>query len=127
MKWVYTWIKNNLSSDIVIFERDAILSGKAKNTYTLTVPLAILEVEIFDENNIPFEPYTSVPMITKTERLLTWGVGEIVWIYPQAGKITHAKLGESSWKTTSWMDTIELLAGYQISIGTIVRDYGVSL
>ncbi len=116
---------NNLAADIAIFDRETMLSRKLTSKYTRTVPLAVLEVEIFNEDNIPSEPYTSVPTLSKTERLLEWGVQEVVWIYPQVGKITRAKQGESVWTTTPWQETFELLGRYEFSAGTVVQDFGV--
>lgn len=87
---------NNLSSNMVIFDRTSILAERAKSKYTSTLPRAILVVEIFDEEAIPSEPFTWVPELAKTERLMAWGVPEVVWIYPQLGKIIWAWPGDKS-------------------------------
>ncbi|NJO03699.1 MAG: hypothetical protein HC880_20310 [Bacteroidia bacterium] len=108
--------KNNLASDIAIFDRAEFYAQKLSNHYTQTIPKVVVEVEVYDEDNLTTDPFTSVPIIKKP-KTAGLGVEEVIWVFPQLEKTTYARRREEDWITTHWSKNLKLLRQLRFFLG----------
>ena len=96
---------DNLSIDFAILDKKDIDFSNVENKYLHFAPKAIIEVDTkADLNSAEGMDY----YMTKTQKMLDFGVEEVVWVFTNSKKILVAKQGVS-WLTVNWSDDIEVL------------------
>jgi hypothetical protein len=93
---------DNLSIDIAILDKKDIDFANIQNKYLHFAPKAVIEVDTkVDEFNIEYT-------MTKTQKMLDFGVEQIVWVLTNSKKIIVAR-PNVPWLTVNWHDDIEIL------------------
>ncbi len=95
---------NNLSSDISIY-RKVDLKKKLNNKYLEIPPKIAIEVD----TKIEVSEQSAYEYINlKTQKLLDFGVEQVIWVFTESKKILVAKSGED-WLTKDWNKQIQIL------------------
>jgi hypothetical protein len=104
-------IGDNPSIDMAIFRKGQLKKEDLGVKYFNIAPAAIIEVDTKAtlESNETFDYY-----LTKTQKLLDFGVEEVFWFFTNAKKIMIAKQHQP-WITVDWCDDVEIL-GCQLNI-----------
>ncbi|MDZ7877817.1 MAG: Uma2 family endonuclease [Saprospiraceae bacterium] len=97
--------KNNLSADIAMFDKTTFPSAFfMHDTYSDKAPNVIIEVDSnANLEDLPFDYFSN-----KTDKLMLWGVQEVIWVFTKSRKIMVA-LPNKAWLTVNWDDDIEIL------------------
>lgn len=115
---------NNLSSDIAIYDKAILQKTPLKNKYFDTPPLAVVEVDTNAELKGFEQPMSYY--FRKTQKLLDFGVQEVVWISTESGKVMIARQ-QQDWITMDWQKSVTLLEQYTFSITALLKAEGVTL
>ena len=114
--------RTNLSADIVVYDkaeiRQVLLTGK----YLEIPPLAVIEIDIQAETadlGITQLDYYSI----KTQKLLDFGVKEVIWFFSGIKKVLVAKAGQD-WQMADWNKVIRLLVACEFSLATLLEEEG---
>ena len=65
-------------------------------------------------------------LFKKTQKLLDFGVGKVVWITTHSRKVTVAT-PKANWQVMDWDKEVEVLDGMSFNIGEYLTDEGVTL
>jgi Uma2 family endonuclease len=108
---------NNFSLDIAIFPQAALSLQTASVGYIDFPPNAVIEVDTKADPGVAEQmDYYH----TKTQSLLDFGVGEVLWIFTHSRKIMHAKANQP-WIIVNWTDEVAIL-GHTMVIDAILAD-----
>jgi Uma2 family endonuclease len=108
---------NNLSLDLCIYLRKDFSFEKLENKYINTPPKVVIEVDTkADQDILDFSNY----YVTKTQKLLDFGVEQVLWIYTDQKKVMVAQ-AEGSWLIINWTDEITVL-GQTFTIQQIIDE-----
>lgn len=116
--------RNNLSSDIGIYEKTVLTADKI-NTHYPTVP-AKLVVEIdtqADFENI--DPNTYIHK--KTQKLLDFGVEKVIWIFTNSQKIMLAERSSDQWYIQNWDKDATLIENHVFNISQYLAAEGITI
>ena len=98
-------LNENLSLDLVVYPRTAISLNTSRNRYLQNPPLMVLEVDTkADAEILKHMDYYH----EKTQRMLDFGVEQVVWLYTSTRKVMVARPNRP-WLTVNWTDEIEIL------------------
>lgn len=103
-------ISNNInpSLDLSIFPKNALSFKNVTNNYITTPPTAVIEVDTkADVEAFELEGKGNYYLV-KTQRLLDFGVEEVIWIFSRLEKVMVARPGQP-WLTVGWKDEIEVM------------------
>ena len=117
--------KTNISSDIVVYEKETIRNVSLKGKYLEILPLAVIEIDIqgdLKDFNISGMDYYSM----KTKKLVDFGVKEIFWIFSKSKQIFIAKAGQDG-IITDWNKEINILENYKFSLHNILSKEGFTI
>ena len=109
--------QKNLSVDLGIYAKKDLKLKDLINKYLTIPPKIVIEIdtkadpEIFKHSNY----YTP-----KTQRLLDFGVEQVVWLFTDSEKVTLAS-NNAPWITVNWSDQISVL-GQQFTIEKVLND-----
>ena len=108
---------NNLAADIGFIPRNEPFKVENfSNKYLNKAPKYVIEIDTKADPSIQKEiDYYH----RKTQRLLDFGVEQVVWIYTDSKKVTVA-LPNQAWLTVNWSDEIGL-HGHTFSIQSIIE------
>jgi hypothetical protein len=98
--------KNNLSLDMIILDRKDIDFGNLQNKYLTFAPKIVIEVDTKAE--MPADITTDFYFHNKTQKMLDFGVSQVVWIFTNIKKIMVAEPNKP-WFIVNWTDEIEIL------------------
>ena len=115
---------SNLSSDIAIYEKAAIQRARLKNQYFDIPPRVAIEVDTKADTssfNTPADYYH-----TKTEKLFTFGVEQVVWFFSENRKVTIAH-PQQDWITKDWNKPVTILNQYTFSVADLIEAGGIEL
>jgi hypothetical protein len=113
--------KSRRNLDLAVFDkkkfadRDALFSDK----YAQTPPEIVFEIDTkadLSEFEDPANYYHR-----KTDQLLGYGVGKVVWIFTGTRKYLFAEPGKK-WSIGNWSDDIELLPGVLLNIEKLLEE-----
>ncbi|NJO92645.1 MAG: Uma2 family endonuclease, partial [Chloroflexia bacterium] len=111
--------KNNISSDIAIFERDKFFGKKPQVKYTTVTPKVIIEIDtkadLSNFDNI-MEYYQ-----VKTNKLFKFGVEKVFWVLTKNKQIIEA-VPNDNWLVKEWDKEIEILENISFSIDQLLKD-----
>lgn len=114
--------KNNLSTDIGIYQSEKLPGSALTNHYLKIPPLIAIEIDtkasMISFNN-PADYYHK-----KTQKLLNFGVEKVIWIFSESKKIMIAASGED-WVTSDWHKEINLLEGVDLRLAEILKKRGI--
>jgi Uma2 family endonuclease len=112
---------NNFSCDLVIFE-DAVLNTlENSNKYFPVPPKIIVEVDTdADLSEVNFVRY----MLSKTKKLLNFGVEKVVWVFSEYQKVMIA-VPNGDWITRDWDKDIEILDGDSVNLAELFKSKGI--
>lgn len=96
----------NLSEDIAIFHKEDLRKNPLKNKYFDYPPKVCIEVD----TNADLSSFESENhyYYNKTQKLLDWGVEEVIWVYSAFKKVMVTK-NNADWITHNWDKEIEVL------------------
>jgi hypothetical protein len=113
----------NFAADISIYERSQFLSQGLSPKYTQKIPLAIVEVD----TKANFSDFTEAEYFQlKTEKLLQYGVNQIVWFFTKSQKVMICKKGEKQWIISDWTENIEILDA-NFSLKSLLDEEGIDM
>jgi hypothetical protein len=112
---------NNFSCDLVIFE-DAVLNTlENSNKYFPVPPKIIVEVDTdADLSEVNFVRY----MLSKTKKLLNFGVEKVVWVFSEYQKVMIA-VPNGDWITRDWDKDIEIIDGDAVNLAELFKSKGI--
>ena len=116
-------VNNNLSGDIVIYDRTA-LPNLMIDTHYLSLPPKIdIEIDV----NIDTADFTEQTYIyRKTDRLLSWGVEKVIWVLSESKKVIVAEQGKD-WLLIDWSKDIEIIDGIKFNVSQYLEKSGVTV
>jgi hypothetical protein len=114
-------IRNNLSGDIIIYDRTT-FSNAIIDTHYLNLPPKIdIEIDV----NIDTTDFTEQTYIyRKTDRLLSWGVEKVIWVLSASKKVIVAEQGKD-WLIVDWSKDIEIIDGIKFNVSQYLEKSGV--
>ncbi|MFN4146519.1 MAG: Uma2 family endonuclease [Runella sp.] len=116
---------NNLSSDIVIYDRELFTSLPVSKKYLTKPPLTVIEIDIkADTEAFGMSEVDYYSM--KTKRLLEFGVKELVWFFTANQQQMVARPGQD-WVISDWDKTITILDEYSFSMKGLLDQNGFKL
>ncbi|GGN10461.1 hypothetical protein GCM10010967_52910 [Dyadobacter beijingensis] len=111
--------KNNLASDIMIFDKDVLTIDKIDLHYAQVPPTICIEVD----TQVELEDTTESAYVTlKTMKLLEFGAEKAVWFFTETRKVMIATPG--SWSTFDWDHEVALMPGALCNVGQYLRSKG---
>lgn len=114
--------KNNLASDIVIYDKKKLQDYQLQNKYINLPPRIVIEVDVQAEAREPFENQGYVHK--KIDKLLAFGVETVIWYFSDSRKVIIAQ-PDQSWELTGWDKTIQLFEKYEFSLTDLIEKDGV--
>lgn len=116
--------KNNLSSDIAIYEKSVLTADKINKHYADVPAKLVIEVDT-DVDFEDIDPNTYIH--TKTQKLLDFGVEKIIWIFTNSQKLMVAERSSDKWYIQNWDNDIELMDGHIINIAQYLAAEGITI
>lgn len=99
--------KNNiLSLDMIILDKKDIDFSNLQNKYLDFAPKVVIEVDTKAE--MPADITADYYFHNKTQKMLDFGVSQVVWIFTNIKKIMVAEPNKP-WLIVNWADEIEIL------------------
>ncbi len=105
--------RNNLSADIAIYDKAVLKDRKPQKKYFDIPPLVNIEIDT-DADLSDFENPLNY-YHTKTQKLLDFGVQQVIWFFTDSRKVTVA-YPQKAWMTMDWNHEIELFEKYSFSL-----------
>lgn len=114
---------NNLSGDILIYDRANFSIESINKNHFSTPPKIVVEVDIaVDTKDLSNEGYVH----SKTRKLLAFGVEKVIWI-TTSGKTVLVATPHDDWQIKDWQKEIELLDGVFFNIGRYLQEEGLDM
>ena len=115
-------INNNLSGDIVIYDRATLYNTKIDTHYLDVPPKIDIEIDVsIDTTDFSEQTY----IYKKTDRLLSWGVAKVIWVLSASKKVIVAEQGKD-WLLVDWSKDIEIINGIKFNISQYLEKSGVN-
>ncbi|ACT94589.1 hypothetical protein [Dyadobacter fermentans] len=111
--------KNNLSSDILVFDYNVLTIDEINLRYAQVPPIISVEVDTRIElENVAESKYVAM----KTMKLLNFGVKKVIWFFTETKQIMIATPG--NWATFGWDHEVALMPGALCNVGQYLRSKG---
>jgi Uma2 family endonuclease len=115
--------KNNLSCDLVVFEKTALATIPHDNHYYAIPPKIVIEVDTDgDFTDSSFEQY----FFEKSKKLLDFGAEKVIWILTASQTVTVAT-PDGKWVTQHWNKPIEILEGEILVLTDIFHENEIKI
>ena len=112
--------RNNLSGDIVIFDKDVLTIDKIDKHYSKVHPKISIEIDL----DVELDTFTESGYIAiKTHKLLEFGADKVIWFLTKSKKVLIVTKGNDP-KTLDWNQDIEILDGINVNVGKYLKDTG---
>ncbi|MFN4144838.1 MAG: Uma2 family endonuclease [Runella sp.] len=113
--------RNNLSGDILIYDRSIFSVKTADKHYLLLPPKIQIEVD----TNADLKHFGTMEnyLTLKTQKLLDFGVEKVIWILSEEKKVLIA-LQKEDWLMIDWHKSVEILDGFSFNVGQYLKDEG---
>lgn len=111
--------KNNLSGDIVIYDK-SVLPVKSADKHYISVPPKI-QIEVDIDAHLGTFGTPDGYIYTKTDKLLQFGVEKVIWLTSESRKVLVATKDEN-WSIIDWNKDIEIVNGISFNIGKYLKD-----
>ncbi len=116
-------IRNNLSGDIVVYDRKTLPNSMIDTHYINLPPKIDVEIDV----NIDTTYFTEQTYIyRKTDKLLSWGVEKVIWVLSVSKKVIIAEQGKD-WLIVDWSKDIEIIDGVKFNVSQYLEKLGVNL
>lgn len=116
--------KNNLSSDIAIYEKRVLTADKIDKHYADVPAKLVIEIDTdADFENI--DPNTYIHK--KTQKLLDFGVEKIIWVFTTSQKVMVAERTSDKWYIQNWDKEVELIEGHIFNIAQYLASEGITI
>ncbi len=113
--------RNNLSGDIVIYEK-AILPVKSADKHYISIPPKIqIEVDL-DASTENFESPDNY-IYAKTNKLLEFGTEKVIWVLSATKKVLVAT-PNADWQVIAWNKDIEIIDNITFNVGKYLLEEG---
>ncbi len=114
--------KNNLSTDIGIYETHILKPESLTNQYLSIAPKIAIEVDTKADMSQFVNPMDYYHQ--KTSKLLEFGTEKVVWVATESKKVMVA-MPNQDWFTTDWDKSIALLPDLSINIAALLAERGI--
>lgn len=111
--------KNNLSGDIVIYDK-SVLPVKSADKHYISVPPKI-QIEVDIDAHLGAFSTPDGYIYTKTDKLLQFGVEKVIWLMSESKKVLVATKDEN-WSIIDWNKDIAIANGISFNIGKYLKD-----
>lgn len=113
--------KSRRNLDLAIFDKNkfADRADLFSNKYAQAPPEIVIEIDTKADLNEFDDPANYYHR--KTEQLLQYGVGKIVWIFTGTRKYLFAEPGQK-WSISNWSDDLELMPGIVLNIEKLLEE-----
>ena len=112
--------RNNLSGDIVIFDKNVLTIDKIDKHYAKVHPKISIEIDL----DIELDTFTEDGYITiKTKKLLDFGADKVIWFLTQSKTVLIAT-DDGNWQTIDWSNDVEILDGISCNVGKYLKEKG---
>jgi Uma2 family endonuclease len=116
---------NNISSDIVIFDKETLKNRENKGKYFDIPPLVVLEIDIeADAKDFGLSEFDYYSM--KTKSLLDFGVTEVFWFFSASKQVAIARPNQD-WIIANWDKEFVVLGEYKFSLEKLLEKEGFKL
>ena len=114
--------KNNLSGDILLYEKSVLPVTSADRRYIPIAPKIHIEVDIDadTEDFVSGESY----VYAKTQKLLDFGTEKVIWVLSETRKVLLAQ-PDRDWQVIDWHKPVEVLEGTTIAVGAYLKEAGL--
>ncbi len=114
--------KNNLASDIFIYDKKVLTAEHINNKYANVTPKIAIEVDVAVEfeGGLTFENYTGA----KNSHLLKFGAEKVLWILTKEKKVWVETLKDGL-QILDWNTDIEIFDGITFNIGEYLKSEGI--
>lgn len=106
--------------DIAVFRKRDLLRKGIKDKYSEIPPL--LAIEIDTKASLEDFSHPEQYFHTKTDQLLDFGVGQVLWIFTASEKFMIAEKGKR-WETGNWEEDLALHFGIQLNIRRLLDEF----
>lgn len=114
---------SNLSNDIAVFDQ-ASLPIPLDDKYFSVPPRVVIEVDV--KIDLPANVSETEYVYDKTQKMLDFGVGKVIWILTKTRRTLIAQPNER-WILTDWDDSVAVLPGCSFELNPLLRSKGVIL
>jgi Uma2 family endonuclease len=113
-------LRDHLSSDIVIFDKQLLINDKIEDKYASVAPKIVIEVDT-KADLVTSDKLLNYTM-RKTQKLLDFGVERVIWIFTQDQRILVAdKQQPDNWNLVSWNQDILIMNGISFNIDAYLK------
>lgn len=112
---------SNLNNDIALIRRER-LTDLFSDKYLDVAPDIAIEVDTkadFSEGMSEVEYYKN-----KTQSLLDFGVGKVIWVITKTRQIQIAGRGHANWLLTNWDSDVAVTEGCSFALNQLLADDG---
>ncbi len=114
--------KDNVASDIVIYDKKEFQNYSLRNQYLRIPPRVVIEVDIVAEAKELSDNQGYV--YKKTDKLLAFGVEKVICFFSSSQKVMIAE-PNSAWLISDWSQTISLFGDYEFSLTQLIEKDGI--
>ncbi|MGA0558637.1 Uma2 family endonuclease [Larkinella sp. VNQ87] len=114
--------RNNLSMDVVVYEKEQFKTSPISRNYSVRPPRVVIEIDI--EGDFPNQQEFANYYLKKTQKLLDFGVRQVIWFFTDVRKVVIAEPGKP-WLTVDWQEEIMLFNHYRFSIKNLLESSGL--
>lgn len=115
--------RNNLSGDILIYEKSRLTAANINLQYTNVPANIVIEIDTKADLSIfTFQEYLKL----KTTKLHNFGVDKVIWILTATRQVMVA-LPDEDWLLIDWNKDIEIINGITFNIGSYLKKNGIQL
>jgi Uma2 family endonuclease len=115
--------RNNLSGDVLIYERSVLTADKVTTKYADIPAKIVLEVDVkIDDSKTSDWDYVQ----RKTQKLLDFGTEKVLWVFTKTQKVIVAT-NTGPWLTYSWNNDLEIVDGILFNIGDYLAEEGITV
>lgn len=112
---------NNLASDVAVYNKKDITNPFSKQYFDFPAQLVVeVDIKAETENFTTQNDY----VIQKTEKLLTFGIPRVIWIFIEGRKIMVAEPGKD-WIIANWNREVELMEGLRLNLEALLKEEGI--
>lgn len=111
--------KNNIASDIMIFDKDVLTIDQITLNYIQVPPKVVIEVD----TRVEFEDISQSEYVTvKTLKHLGFGAEKVIWFFTETRKVMIAT--PENWTIVEWDDEVTLMPGAVCNVGQYLQGKG---
>lgn len=108
------------AADIAIFSKSQLPPDLITNKYSEIPPRLVIEIDTRAEVEEIKDTFTYYNK--KTDQLLAFGVGKVIWVFTDSQKVLIAERGQP-WQLVSWDEEIDLIDGVSFKMAELVETY----